>query len=202
MKQGKYILYGLYVALSCCLIAIAAMSITIRQYTRQLQSDQAFFFKEIIGNISFLHPYELISNGFQLPSDFVVTTEEGEKVFLKDIIDTPVLVYRFLETQCSDCVEKQFKIFSSEKHNLTKNIILWGSYSNVRKIAIIKNAFNINYKAYNVGEINIPLEKLANPFFFVITPDLMCHSFYVAIKENPSMTMKYLWTMKTKLDLD
>jgi hypothetical protein len=173
---------------------------TIRQYTRELHSDKVFFYKEIIENISYLQSYEIISNGYQLPADFMVTTEEGQQVFLKDVIDAPVLVYRFTEEQCIDCVEQQFKIFSSEQQNIPQNIILWGSYSNIRKIKVIKNTFGVDFRSYNVGKIDIPLDKFLNPFFFVITPDLTCYSFFTAIKENPAMTMLYLTTIKTKLE--
>jgi hypothetical protein len=176
------------------------MSVTVRQYTRQLQSDKVFFYKEIIENISYSQPHELISNGYQLPGDFSIITEEGQQVFLKDVINAPILVYRFSEAQCSDCVEQQFKLFRSEKHNIPQNIILWGSYSNVRKIKIIKNTFDVDFKSYNVDKIDISLDKFLNPFFFIITPDLTCHSFFTAIKENPAMTMLYLTTMKTKLE--
>ena len=67
-------------------------------------------------------------------------------------------------------------------------------------ISILKNTYKIDFKAYNVGEFDTPLDKLSQPFFFVIYPDLSCHSFFAATKENPSLTMIYLTTMKEKLE--
>ena len=121
---------------------------------------------------------------------------KGERIYISDNLAKSIFIF----DMTGKFIHKIDAFGKGPDEYLTiSSMTVWGSYTHVRKIMVIKKTFDLDLKAFNVGEIDIPLEKLVHPYFFVITPNLMCHSFFAVTKENPALTMKYLSTMKTKL---
>ena len=119
---------------------------------------------------------------------------------MHDIINSSTLVYRFSETHCNDCIEEQFMTLKNIDYRKPENVILLSSFSSIKKIRILKDTYELKYDLYNLRGINIPSDSLSKPYFFVIDPDLTCHSFFVPISELPLLTRQYLSTVKQKIN--
>jgi peroxiredoxin len=160
------------------------------------------FAKVLVDNMSFLRPFELQSEEYTLSPETVIRDEDGQLLSFNDIFgnDEYVLVFRFSEMHCDICINQHFMMFKelSSKINLNK-LVLLSSYSNTKKIKILKHTHKLDFRIFNImDDIGIPMEKVNNPYFFVVNKNLECHRFFTAIKENPELTISCVKAILTE----
>jgi hypothetical protein len=200
-KQMKIAEIKIYkTLLIMCLIILSAESMfMVYSYNNHIENKKQTtgiddsFAKILVDNISFLRPFELQSEEYALSPETIICNEDGQLFTFNDIFENDefVLVYRFSEMHCDICITQHFMIFEelSSKINLNK-LVLLSSYSNTKKIKILKHTYKFDFRIFNVmDDIGIPLEKVNNPYFFVLNKNLKCHRFFTAIKENPELTI-------------
>jgi peroxiredoxin len=186
------------VLLIVCLFILLAESLFMVCYfnnhnEKQKTNVDDSFAQVLVDNMSFLRPFELQSEEYTLSSEIMIKDEDGQSLSFNDIFenDEYVLVYRFSEMHCDICINQHFMMFEklASQINLNK-LVLLSSYSNTKKVKILKHTHKLDFRIFNVmDDIGIPLEKVNNPYFFVVNKNLKCHRFFVAIKENPELTI-------------
>jgi hypothetical protein len=193
MKTYKILLFT-------CLLILLVESILLVYSTnnhvkdkKQTTGVEDSFAKVLVDNMSFLRPFELQSEGYTLSSETIIRDEDDQLLTFNDIFDNDefVLVYRFSEMHCDICIVQHLMMFKelSSKINL-KKLVLLSSYTNTKKVKILKHTHQFDFRIFNImGDIGIPLEKVNNPYFFVLNKNLKCHRFFTAIKENPELTI-------------
>lgn len=162
------------------------------------QRDSLSIFETILNNQSLLKPLEAASESKRLSSKMRLTDETGQEHLLTDLIQSPILVFRFSSSHCSACIEQSLAIVKSvlKEQDKTK-IILLCSYDNLKKVKVLKQSNFIDYPVYNINEtLKFPIEETSNPYFFIIDSDLTCKSFCAVVKEYPKFTTNYLKIIK------
>jgi hypothetical protein len=188
------------ISLFTCLLILSAESVLLVYLSNNHDNDKKqtagaedSFAKVMVDNMSFLRPFELQSEGYTLSSEAIIRDENDRLLTFNDIFgnDESVLVYRFSEMHCDICIVQHFMMFKelSSKINL-KKLVLLSSYTNTKKVKILKHTHQLDFRIFNImDDIGIPLEKVNNPYFFVLNKNLKCHRFFTAIKENPELTI-------------
>jgi hypothetical protein len=159
----------------------------------------------LVDNISLLKLYELESEGFKLSPELMVEDETGKKIYLKDIVKDKgkVLIYRFGETHCDLCIIQHLMILKdlSNKIGLSK-LVLLSRYTSVRKSKIFKQTHDLSFGIFNIMDnMDIPLEQVNTPYFFVMDENLTCCRFFAATKENPQLTISCLRIVINDIDI-
>lgn len=74
-----------------------------------------------------------------------------------------------------------------------ENLLFLGSYENNRIFNREKKLYGIDtFKTYNALSLNIPLEELGFPYFFVLNENLTIFHIVIPDKNTPALTQKYL----------
>jgi hypothetical protein len=197
MKVSEVKVYRLLL-MSCLFILLVESMFMVYSYNhkedkKQTRNADDSYAKVLVDNMSFLRPFELQSERYILSPETVIRDEDGQLLSFNDIFgdDEFVLVFRFSEMHCDICINQHFMMFNelSTKINLNK-LVLLSSYSNTKKIKILKHAHKLDFRIFNImNDISIPMEKINNPYFFVVNKNLECYRFFTAIKENPELTI-------------
>lgn len=144
-------------------------------------------------NIFLCREMEAQSERVNLSPDVVITDIHGDISTLVDIISEPTLVYRFSEMHCNSCIELSMKLLKEASGTTKAPIAIFCRYSNVRQVRAICNSYNIELPIYNIPDkLNIPVDDMSIPYFFIIDEYLKCSSFQSFIKEVPTLTERYL----------
>lgn len=121
----------------------------------------------------------------------------GKKQSLQSIFNKgqkQILVCRFSEFHCESCVDFSIQLLLSTNVFLGKNNLLFlGSYQNNRIFNREKELFGINqFSTYNTPTLNISLEEIGYPYFFILEENLTISNIIIPDKNMPTLTQKYI----------
>jgi hypothetical protein len=91
--------------------------------------------------MSFIRPFELQSEGYNLSLEVMLQGENGKLLSFKDLLEgkESILIYRFSETQCDLCIIQHLTLLKKLLPNDNPdNLILLASYTNTKKIKILR----------------------------------------------------------------
>ena len=110
------------------------------------------------------------------------------------------MVFYFSETNCWDCIEAALNQIKNIPDSIKlNNYLILCNYSNVRYFQAFIKDIDLKVPIYNNEEkLNIPLENMDVPFFFIINSDLHCKQVFIPIKEIENYTANYLQAMNKK----
>ena len=179
-------------------IFLYASSLNLKSEYNQLRNDSNFS-KELINEISHYKRYEVSSEGYEVNSDLFVEDIEGNLISFNKLINNNTLVFRFSETHCINCIPVFIpmlkELLGSKEDNL--NVLILCDFHNRREIAAICIDNEISLPIYNMSKgLNIPIDKVGLPYFFVIDESLICRCFQVASKNNVSLSEQYFEGLK------
>ncbi len=112
-----------------------------------------------------------------IPDLKLVEAISGDTVLLSSITGKHLLLYRFSESSCIDCVIKDIEALKKlSKRVPPEQIIAVGNYSSSRSFKAMINSYSLSFLAYNYTfPLGVPLqsENYDNdvPFYLVIRPD-------------------------------
>jgi hypothetical protein len=149
-----------------------------------------------------IHAYKLnfevgIQNSNIRLEEIIARDSLGAVFPLKDIISNgqgQILVCRFSELHCESCVNSAIRQFRQWTDSIGKNNMLFlGAYRNNKIFNRTKPLYAIhNLNVYNVSGLNIPVEELGYPYYFVLNNDLTISNVFVPDKATPTITNDYL----------
>lgn len=122
--------------------------------------------------------------------------EENNKLDEKIIKNgLPLLIFRFSEVDCSDCVIEQIDLIRRFIDNKQINYTIVADYSNNRNLGLFKRANGITETVYNCKTM-VPNEQ-RSPFFCVYFNDLISNVLFPDT-DFPHLTEKYLEYVSNK----
>jgi hypothetical protein len=130
--------------------------------------------------------------------DGIDVKDSLDNVFaLKDVFrdnQKQILVCRFSELHCESCVNFSIQLFRSWVNKAGKdNMLFLGTYRNNKIFNRTKPIYGINnLNVYNISALNIPVEELGYPYYFVLNNDLTILNVFVPDKATPVITNNYL----------
>lgn len=124
------------------------------------------------------------NNGIKLDSLIMLknaTNSKGARI--KDLFkdSEKLLICRFSEFNCQECVTYSIlKAISQQDHIRKNNIILWGDYESCKNLKIYKENLDIKETdVYNVGFMNIPIEQKGVPYYFILDSTLQITDLFI-----------------------
>jgi hypothetical protein len=113
-------------------------------------------------------------------------------------LDKTYLVMFFSSSFCSNCVNyslDEIKSFLNEYK--IKNILLLASNYMSRDLYVFAQTNKFDpYSFYSIETLNLPIEHLQMPFYFLLNKNLNISHFFIPRKETPEQTKKYFETIK------
>jgi hypothetical protein len=105
-----------------------------------------------------------------------------------------VVICRFSESHCESCVNFSIQLFRRWVDSIGKdNILFLGTYRNNKIFNRTKTVYGIhNLNVYNISKLNIPVEELGYPYYFVLNSDLTILNVFVPDKSTLVITDNYL----------
>ena len=105
-----------------------------------------------------------------------------------------MIICRFSELHCQECVIYSIVKLIEFSEKITKdNILFLGAYDDNRSFNIFRKQLGIHFmKAYNVLQLDIPIEDLGVPYFFILDRSLKVSNVFVPEKLTPELTNQYL----------
>lgn len=146
---------------------------------------------------------ELESTGLKLTNHNI--KDRDSVINLKEIIGkTPKLIFKFSETDCSECVKSEvinLDILSKEVGS--ENIIILTGFSNPKNFLLFRTKSETNIRAYNMENqiLGLPIETENYPFLFIVDSSLNVNSIFVPFKEAPVLSEKYYNIVKKNFKL-
>jgi len=137
------------------------------------------------------------------PSLILTNAITNTKTSMQEIAkDSPILILRFTEYSCHACVEQSFKTINNIPHPFRKGkFIIIASYESLRALLLFKADNNINYSIYtlkNNDSLNVPLESLNFPYFFILNGESEATSIFYPLTSDPELTNDYFVIVRYK----
>lgn len=117
-----------------------------------------------------------------------------------DLSGDYVFVCRFSELNCERCIKAAVKEIVSYADSIGKeNILFLASYSNKLYFDRVPNTYDIGtIEMLNWKTLDIPIESLGFPYYFVLDSFMTIHELFLPQKETPKITQEYLRLINDK----
>ncbi|MCL3781507.1 hypothetical protein EMN47_14040 [Prolixibacteraceae bacterium JC049] len=162
---------------------------------RNLEKNEEAEKINLIFNAKKLTEFEIKSEGTPLNEDLVLFDIDKKKYTLKDCIKKEVLIFRVSKIHCNACIIEQFEILNK----LNRDIVVLTDFETHRRFRFFCQANNIKSRIFNCqSNLNLKINKLGKPFFFILKDDLSCHHFFVPFAGHPFLTKKYIENISMK----
>lgn len=112
----------------------------------------------------------------------------------------PVLFFRFKETNCDACIQEAMIMLHEipSSYSPSVKIVILCSYSNVRQFYAFANEEKEEFEVYNVDSLPLYIDKLENPYFFVMNQDMRIRNIFIPLKDDSQYTKDYLKCVTNK----
>ena len=146
-----------------------------------------------------------------LKKNFEVNIENSniriDELFVKDTLNNilslsdvfkngndKILVCRFSESHCESCVTYSiWSILNQIDATGKDNVVFLGKHRNNRIFNQEKTHYNIqDMSVYNSATLNLPVEALSFPYYFILGSDMTISNVFVPDKATPVITNDYL----------
>ena len=108
-----------------------------------------------------------------------------------------ILVCRFSKMQCESCINFAIQTILNQINTVGKdNVLFLGTHRNSRIFNQEIGHYNLqNMNVCNIETLDIPVERLNFPYYFILNSDMVISNVFVPDKAAPSVTMNYLETI-------
>lgn len=132
----------------------------------------------------------LQNEGLVLDPNIPINENGDVEHALSDIVKDKTLIIRLSQFNCQVCIETIKPML--EKINV-KNVVFLVTYTNKRFLKELKKGIDQeNWRFFKVNSLNIPIESLNVPYFFVLDEKLSLNYVFIPHKEMLEMIEKYL----------
>jgi hypothetical protein len=151
-------------------------------------------------DLTYLTPDFVVTNilaeeGFSVPHYFLFKDMKAKDVPFDSIISEPVLIFRFGEMNCEDCIISEINII--KQFDYKNKIIGLASYNSTRALMLILQKYKIDfpvyYLSYSASKEILPesLENYGIPYSFIMGTDFIARKTFLPAKELSSISQKY-----------
>jgi len=159
-----------------------------------------------------LHSYMLnfttsiLNSNLQLKSVMIKDSSNIIKP-LKDVFKNGqkyILVCRFSKMHCESCVSssiEKLRVWVDSKR--IDNVLFLGNYQNNRIFKRTVPLYGIKeMNVFNSPSLNIPIDELGYPYYFVLDNDMRISNIFVPDKGTPNITYKYLTNIQKRFKIN
>lgn len=189
----KYRMYVVAAFLFAAAITFAAMMPFCRQAPAQetlsnvnALSDSTWFIQE-----NFLRAQ--LTEGTRLP-DLMVNADSGQ-VSLLASVDRPTLVFRYFDTNCTDCIQKEAELVKQHARNIADRVVFLGSFRNYHSLKAFNQANHISQKSLQTDldqQLAWEPDTHHAPYYFILYPGGKTSHFFMSMAEFTAYTRSYL----------
>lgn len=121
--------------------------------------------------------------------------EKDDEIELKQLVNTPKLIYMFSQLSCHSCIENEISLLKKFAGKIgEENIILITNYSDINYMYKFKRINELDrFQIFNLKD-NFIHSKLALenvPYYFIIENDLTTKALFVPDKSLNELTVRY-----------
>lgn len=115
-----------------------------------------------------LREYE---DGCQSFEDIELTGFDGGKEHLSNILNQgPKLFFRFKETDCSSCVDKEISLLKNHFSGNPDRVVILATFSELKILKLMSKKYDIPFKIFNIGnhfDQNLAIRQANKPYYFL-----------------------------------
>ena len=144
---------------------------------------------------------EILLSGNKMSHDLEITSIQGNRKKLSDIMSNNTLVLRYSEMHCDVCIDSIVSKLSIYRDSIgLQNIILFTSTENVNYIQRFKRVNNIHFNIYSISNgLDSVLVDIGMPYLFVYSfADERINNVFIPQKENAEFVREYLHSILRK----
>jgi len=141
------------------------------------------------------------SNGLYLDQNLILISESFDTVKLKDFVNSnPILIFRYPKINCDNCVNILIKNIV-ELLNIYEidQITFFAYYDKVSSLSNLKRLNQLQNKIYMIKNLDIEIENLNSPYFFLLNQDFKIEYVYIPDKKYSGRTKSYLKFIRSQL---
>lgn len=172
-----------------CLLYFTIKKSNFYQKTTEEYNVELLLYKHDKKNSKEIFSRQIFSEYKYLDSTIIISDVRNKKIPLKELIDTPKLIYRFSETSCMPCVLNDASILNELSDSIgVDNIILISKFDKINRLKIFHNQNGLKYRSYNyTNRFGISLETdtlRESPFFFILNPEMKIQFAYNTLPDH------------------
>ncbi|MEC7753202.1 hypothetical protein [Roseivirga sp. UBA1976] len=121
---------------------------------------------------------------------------------LTDIVKSPVLIFRFSETNCQDCVKQVAESLVKNFSKKSDKILILGSFSSDRSLMLYLKSLNLDHFKW----LNVPKGSVSNyldieniPYLFILNQKLLIDNLFIPHYKLSNLTGIYINTISQRL---
>ncbi|SHE81871.1 hypothetical protein [Dysgonomonas macrotermitis] len=196
MKTTYWILAVTLILVILNLILIKNI-VSLREYNTEMNNElkKAKDWNQKLDIIRINKVYEEKSEDLQLPQLFLLDAASNFFFIDKKLPSQKHLVLYISESNCEDCIRHALDGLRNYTKDIgIQNIIILTNYVNQRHYQAFQRTLDLQVISYNVNgqKLNLPVEILHKPFFFILDTDLSCRQVFLPAKEIEDYTARYL----------
>ena len=146
--------------------------------------------------------FQILAEGNTIDNNIYVNNDKDKPVLLRDILGfKPKIVLIYSEINCSTCVEEVLLNLKEVGEKIgVENIIILGSYSNIRDLSVFLRINGVNFPFYNLKfqDLGIFTEKSEFPYIFIYNGRDKAEQVFIPLKEIPELSETYLNSIMKK----
>ena len=146
--------------------------------------------------------FQILAEGNTIDNNIYVNNDKDKPVLLRDILGfKPKIVLIYSEINCSTCVEEVLLNLKEVGEKIgVENIIILGSYSNIRDLSVFLRINGVNFPFYNLKfqDLGIFTEKSEFPYIFIYNGRDKAEQVFIPLKEIPELSETYLFSIMKK----
>ena len=160
------------------------------------------FYTNIINILKNRNAFQILAEGNTIDNNIYVNNDKDKPVLLRDILGfKPKIVLIYSEINCSTCVEEVLLNLKEVGEKIgVENIIILGSYSNIRDLSVFLRINGVNFPFYNLKfqDLGIFTEKSEFPYIFIYNGRDKAEQVFIPLKEIPELSETYLNSIMKK----
>ena len=195
----KYIVFILLISINICGILFVVLNNRIEKSKvyESFDSNYTNYSYSVRRNFE----WELLNDGHSFNPGAIVTTNKGKMDIRDLIVNKPVLFFFISIYECNVCIDDEVNILKSfVTHPHPSNIYIIKRFESERLLHVFEKEQGLNALMINNETLDLPLENINSPFYFVIMPNLMTTHSYVPDFSNIENSRAYLSTIITKIN--
>lgn len=193
-------------------LAVAIIINILLFYSLNKLEKQCFIYKNEIQNnamgLSEKTQYEfymlnnILNNNIQIDKETLITDSIGKSYFIENLFkgkDDYILVCRISDKYCNDCITSAIEELKKNFKFNMNNFCILGFYEDNKELSRFKRLHKIeNLEMYNSRELDIPAEKIAYPYYFIMNSELRILDIFFPDGSRPKVTQRYLNLIQNK----
>lgn len=141
------------------------------------------------------------NEGYTISKKLEIINQNGDKIdFASYMSERQYLIFRYSFLNCQPCVDEVLRLLKMSMNEVdSSQILIFSNYQLLNDLKKFRRINKIFDEVYKVDSLNLPIDKLNIPYFFVLGKNMQVSHIFIPQKESPKTTERYLNMVKNKL---